>query len=62
MLSTMSYKLNGVALDTENCLVIVGSTLMPGISTRRTVATVPGVSGTLNLGVPPVFEERERSR
>lgn len=59
MLSTMSYKLNGVALDTENCLVIVGSTLMPGISTRRTVATVPGVSGTLNLGVPPVFEERE---
>ena len=40
MLSTMSYKLNGVVLDTENCLVIVGSTLMPGISTRRTVTTV----------------------
>lgn len=59
MVSTMFYKLNGIPLDTENCLVIVGSTLMPGISTRRTVTTIPGVNGSLDLNRPPIFEERQ---
>lgn len=59
MLSTMFYKLNGVPLDTDNCLVMTGSTLIPGVNTRRTVATMPGLSGSLDLGGMPVFDERE---
>lgn len=61
MISTLFYELNGVPLDSENCLVLVGSTLLPAITTRRTVASVPGVHGSLDLHKPPVFEERQVS-
>ncbi|MBT1161203.1 hypothetical protein [Bifidobacterium sp. SO1] len=56
--STMSYRLAGVPLDSENCLVVTGSSLLPGITRRRTVTTMPGINGTLDLGVLPVYDER----
>ena len=59
--STCFYKLNNVPLDSENCIVTVGSTLLSAISVDRTVSTVPQRHGSIHSGMTPRFSERQLS-
>lgn len=53
------YTLNGVELDTENTVVMLGSTYLAGIETTRTVVEVPGMHGTVPACQLPLFKERQ---
>ena len=53
------YTLNGVELDTENTVVMLGSTYLAGIETTRTVVEVPGMHGTIPASTLPLFKERQ---
>ena len=59
--STCFYRLNNVPLDSENCIVTVGSTLLSAISVDRTVSTVPQRHGSIPSGMTPRFSERQLS-
>lgn len=59
MVSTCTYELNSVPLDTDNCVVLVGSSLFSAVNTRRTVTQVGGRHGSIDLHAIPVFDERE---
>jgi hypothetical protein len=53
------YTLNGVELDTENTVVMLGSTYLAGIETTRTVVEVPGMHGTVPACQLPLFKDRQ---
>ncbi|MBW3081963.1 hypothetical protein [Bifidobacterium phasiani] len=55
----VDYMINGMPLDSRNCRVALGSNWLAGMSAVRTVVTVPGVSGSVPSGMPPVFDERQ---
>ena len=55
----VSYKLNGMPLDTDGFHVTVKSGWRAPISPRRNVVTVAGRHGSVLTGMTPRFDERE---